>query len=128
MSRFEAARDAQEPVAGIWSVSVKPTDIFKTGTAEMLVLLLLWEGDCHGYDLSQRLRDRSGGRLTAQDGSLYPVLRRLESDGLISGKEVLVKEERRDAGTSCIIWRRAERRASGSSARSTGRFSKGSAA
>ena len=79
MSRFEAARDAQEPVAGIWSVSVKPTDIFKTGTAEMLVLLLLWEGDCHGYDLSQRLRDRSGGLLTAQDGSLYPVLRRLES-------------------------------------------------
>ena len=57
----------------------------------MLVLLLLWEGDCHGYDLSQRLRDRSGGLLTAQDGSLYPVLRRLESDGLISGEEVLVK-------------------------------------
>ena len=37
----------------------------------------------HGYELAQRLAQRSGGDLEAPEGSLYPALHRLERQGLV---------------------------------------------
>ena len=67
------------------------TDIFKKGSVEMLTLLLLCEGDSHGYQLVQQIKERSDGKLTVQEGSLYPVLYRLSDDACIVGKEEVVK-------------------------------------
>lgn len=88
--------------------SGKPTDIFKQGAAEMLTLLLLKESDCHGYDLTQRLRERSDGLLTVQEGSLYPVLRRLARDEMISAEEIFVKAK--NGGTRIRIMYHIEQR------------------
>ena len=52
------------------------TSILKKGSIEMLTLLMLQEGDIYGYQLIQMLSDRSGGKLTVQEGSLYPLRRR----------------------------------------------------
>lgn len=55
----------------------------KKGVLEMLVLRLLAEHPSHGYELIQRLRQRSGGLLDLKEGTLYPILYRLEDDGCI---------------------------------------------
>ena len=63
---------------------------FKKGSIEMLTLLMLQEGDIYGYQLIQMLAERSGGRITVQEGSLYPLLYRMQDAGYISGRDVTV--------------------------------------
>ena len=48
-----------------------------------LCLALLTEGPAHGYDLVQRLRDRTGGEMTLPAGLVYPILHALEEQGLV---------------------------------------------
>jgi PadR family transcriptional regulator, regulatory protein PadR len=48
-----------------------------------LLLSLLSEGESYGYELIQRVRELSGGKFAWTEGMLYPVLHRLEQDGLI---------------------------------------------
>lgn len=52
-------------------------DIFKIGSVELLVLLLLREQDAHGYQLAQLMEEKSDGLLTVKTASLYPILYRL---------------------------------------------------
>ena len=49
-------------------------DIFKIGSVELLVLLLLREQDAHGYQLAQLMEENSDGLLTVKTASLYPIL------------------------------------------------------
>lgn len=63
---------------------------FKKGSIEMLTLLMLQEGDIYGYQLIQMLAERSGERITVQEGSLYPLLYRMQDAGYISGRDVTV--------------------------------------
>lgn len=63
---------------------------FKKGSIEMLTLLMLQEGDIYGYQLIQMLAERSGDRITVQEGSLYPLLYRMQDAGYISGRDVTV--------------------------------------
>ena len=67
------------------------TGIFKKGSIEMLALLMLQEGDIYGYQLIQLLCERSGGKLTVQEGSLYPLLYRMADFGFISCRDVTVE-------------------------------------
>lgn len=69
------------------------TGIFKKGSIEMLALLMLQEKDIYGYQLIQMLSDRSGGKLTVQEGSLYPLLYRMVDSGYISGRDVTVETQ-----------------------------------
>ena len=59
----------------------------------MLTLLMLQEKDIYGYQLIQMLSDRSGGKLTVQEGSLYPLLYRMVDSGFISGRDVIVETQ-----------------------------------
>jgi transcriptional regulator len=67
----------------------------KKGSAEMLVLSLLESRPRHGYELGKLIEHRSGGRISFRIGSLYPILCRLESKGLITGRWVERSGERR---------------------------------
>lgn len=67
------------------------TGVFKKGSIEMLTLLMLQEGDIYGYQLIQMLSERSGGKLTVQEGSLYPLLYRMVDSGYISCRDVTVE-------------------------------------
>ena len=67
------------------------TGIFKKGSIEMLTLLMLQEGDIYGYQLIQMLSKRSGGKLTVQEGSLYPLIYRMVDTGYISCRDVTVE-------------------------------------
>lgn len=51
-----------------------------------IVLAILAEDDSYGYAILKRVRELSGGRLEWTDGMLYPVLHRLERNGLIESR------------------------------------------
>ena len=53
------------------------------GHLDGLLLAVLADAPGHGYELSQRLKQRSGGELAVHEGSLYPALHRLERGGLV---------------------------------------------
>jgi transcriptional regulator len=53
------------------------------GHLDRLLLAVLADAPGHGYELSQRLKQRSGGELGVHEGSLYPALHRLERVGLV---------------------------------------------
>ena len=55
----------------------------KKGVLELLVLELLCVKPSYGYELLVTLRDRSGGLFALKEGTLYPILYRLEDEGLI---------------------------------------------
>src|SRR6516165_1319279 len=56
------------------------------GTLDMLILKAVSLGGLHGYGVLLRLQQLTGGQLQIQQGSLYPALYRLESQGLIASQ------------------------------------------
>ena len=56
----------------------------KKGVLEMLVLRLLCRAPGHGYALMERMNETSGGMFQLKEGTLYPILYRLEEEGCIT--------------------------------------------
>lgn len=52
---------------------------YKKGVLELCVLALLDQKDRYGYEISEYL----SGRIDIADGTVYPILRKLKSDGLV---------------------------------------------
>ena len=52
---------------------------------EALILSILASGPRHGYQLALELEEKSGGYFSFNHGTLYPILHKLEKDGLIKG-------------------------------------------
>jgi len=55
-------------------------------SATPLILAILSEGESYGYAIIKRVADLSGGHLQWSDGMLYPVLHRLERNGLVAAR------------------------------------------
>jgi len=51
-----------------------------------IILAILVRGEDYGYSIIQKVKNISGGSLEWTDGMLYPVLQRMEMDGLISSR------------------------------------------
>ena len=56
------------------------------GTTELIVLAALARERLHGYALIQGLKRRSDDRFKLNEGSLYPLLHRLESERKVRSK------------------------------------------
>ena len=67
----------------------------RRGSAETLILALLEDRPRHGYEIGRQIESRSGGAISFQVASLYPMLYRLEKRGLIEGHWVEKAGERR---------------------------------
>lgn len=52
---------------------------------EAMLLALLAGGPYHGYQLALEIEERSGGAFRFNHGTLYPILHKLEAEGLIRG-------------------------------------------
>ena len=63
----------------------KQVDLLQ-GTLDMLILKAISLGGLHGYGVLLRLQQLTRGQLQIQQGSLYPALYRLESQGLIQSE------------------------------------------
>lgn len=58
----------------------------KKGVLDMLVLKLLEKKEKYGYQIISELRDKSNDRFALKEGTLYPVLYRLEDDALVESR------------------------------------------
>ena len=56
----------------------------KRGALELIVLHLLEPGEAYGYEIVAKLTAETNGTLAITDGTLYPVLYRLERAGFVS--------------------------------------------
>jgi PadR family transcriptional regulator PadR len=56
------------------------------GAGPVAVLKLLEQSEAYGYELVQRLDERSGGVLAMGQSTLYPMLYNLEAKGLIRSR------------------------------------------
>jgi PadR family transcriptional regulator PadR len=56
----------------------------RRGSLELIVLHLLAPGEAYGYEIVTKLADETNGALEVTDGTLYPVLYRLERAGFVS--------------------------------------------
>lgn len=65
------------------------------GSAGMIVLALLEGRARHGYELAKLIESQSGSRLQFHVASLYPLLYRLERQGLVEGRWMEKAGERR---------------------------------
>ena len=64
----------------------RPTVDALRGSLDLLVLKTLSLAPMHGWGISQRVQQISGGELEMNQGSLYPALQRLEKQGLIASE------------------------------------------
>jgi len=51
-----------------------------------MILSILLSGENYGYQIIQKVKELSGGKLEWSDGMLYPVLHRLEKEGFIRSR------------------------------------------
>lgn len=70
------------------------SDTLVAASSKPIVLSLLLSGESYGYQILQRVRRVSGGSMQWSSAMLYPVLRRMEKEGLIRS-EWRVSEENR---------------------------------
>jgi len=56
------------------------------GHLDLLVLACLEAGPCHGYAVIEQLREQSSGFFDLPEGTIYPVLHRLEKERLLASR------------------------------------------
>lgn len=56
------------------------------GTLDVLILRMLAEAPDHGYGVSRRIAERTGGVLSIDDAALYQALHRMRARGWIRGE------------------------------------------
>ena len=55
------------------------------GTLRTIVLKLLTEnGKMYGYEITQKVKELSGGEISLTFGALYPTLHKLEKEGVLT--------------------------------------------
>ena len=72
---------------------------FLNGVPELLILSLLARRPMYGYELVQAIRQATRGTLEFGEGCVYPVLHRLEAEGLLGSKRETV------GGRSRVVYR-----------------------
>lgn len=90
----------------------------KKGVLDMLVLKLIEPEPKYGYQIIQEMKGKSSEIFLLKDGTLYPILYRLEEDGLVesrwsepSGKQVsrkyyeITSNGRATLGQITAVWK-----------------------
>ena len=77
----------------------KTNPSFLNGVPEMLLLHLLDARPMYGYELVQAIRAATGDRLEFGEGCVYPILHRLEAQGLLASRRQSA------AGRSRVVYR-----------------------
>src|SRR6201989_2963888 len=84
---FSQRRHASIPVGNQKDIKVNQKTDVKQGTLALMVLKTLDVlGPLHGYGIARRIEQISGDLLTLNQGTLYPVLLKLEQEGSIASE------------------------------------------
>lgn len=67
------------------------------GTLKPIILKLLQEqGRMYGYEITQKVKDITNGKIEITEGALYPTLHKLEAEGIVTTeKEYIGKRVRK---------------------------------
>lgn len=95
---------------------MKTSSLFVKGVADVVILHILErDGEAYGYQLIERIHEASAEIFQFQEGTLYPLLYRLEADGFVTSRRKLATngKERRyyritDKGKRQLSTRRDE--------------------
>lgn len=61
------------------------------GSIKTIVLRLLEEnGKMYGYEISQRVKELSNDKILLTEGALYPMLHKMQADGLLAIEKVML--------------------------------------
>jgi DNA-binding PadR family transcriptional regulator len=61
------------------------------GTLQTILLKVLHDnGKMYGYEITQRVKDLSDGRIILTEGALYPTLHKLEAEGILKTETVSI--------------------------------------
>lgn len=60
-----------------------------------IILSTLMDGESYGYEIIKKVKEVSGGKILYSDGTLYPVLRKLEDRELIQSEWKIAENEKR---------------------------------
>ncbi|WP_409293116.1 PadR family transcriptional regulator [Peribacillus sp. SCS-37] len=70
---------------------MRKTELVK-GITEMIILTFLDVKDMYGYELSSKVNKASEGYIMLKEGTLYPLLKKLEEKGFIESYSAVSKE------------------------------------
>ncbi len=59
------------------------TELLKGSLQTIILKLLAEQGRMYGYEITQRVKELSGGEILLTEGALYPTLHKLEAEGLV---------------------------------------------
>lgn len=66
------------------------------GTLRIIILRLLSENKrMYGYEMTQRVKELSGNEIELTFGAIYPTLHKLEAEGLLTTKTVIIDSRAR---------------------------------
>jgi DNA-binding PadR family transcriptional regulator len=60
-----------------------PSDLIKGSLKTIVLKLLKEEGPMHGYLITQKVEELTEGKIKLTYGALYPILHKLEKDGVL---------------------------------------------
>jgi PadR family transcriptional regulator, regulatory protein PadR len=63
---------------------MKSSQLYKGSLSIIILKLLEDNGRMYGYEITQRVKALSGGKLNITEGALYPALHKLEAEGMLS--------------------------------------------
>lgn len=68
------------------SNTMKKNSLYKGTLQNIILKLLAKEVKMYGYQITQRAKELTQGELEMTEGALYPLLHKLESDGMITSE------------------------------------------
>jgi DNA-binding PadR family transcriptional regulator len=61
------------------------------GTLQPIILKLLSNSEkMYGYEITQKVKELTKGKIDISEGALYPILHKLEADGILDTEKVFI--------------------------------------
>lgn len=70
-------------------------DLLKGMLKPIILKLLLERGKMYGYEITQLVKEISGGEIELTFGALYPILHKLEQDGIVKTESQVMNNRTR---------------------------------
>ncbi len=70
-------------------------DLLKGMLKPIILKLLLDKGKMYGYEITQLVKEISGGEIELTFGALYPILHKLEVDGIVKTESEVINNRNR---------------------------------
>ncbi|MEM6630223.1 MAG: helix-turn-helix transcriptional regulator [Bacteroidota bacterium] len=71
------------------------TKALVAASSKPMILSILGHGESYGYQIIKKVEELTGGELQWTDAMLYPVLHRMEREGLIESRWVIPENGRK---------------------------------